>query len=454
MANWGSVKTSSYGDSFSMTDHAAVLDLKEAAKNKWFRLRCMPGGLLPTRQLWFATKSAKDGQVKNWPRLVESFDPKTEEYVKLPKGQRDHYKDFAEANGQSPSVSFWVNVLNRQKQENRPAKARLEPTPAELKTGFKDISSKTFTPVEVTFFNSQLAKQIQRLMEGNMRTNKKGERKVYPPDDPVYGFDIEVYFDAKTKDPNKWSVRIPDEDSDGGKGKVRLTPEEVDYLTWDLEGIYAAQLDAQRSRSALEDIAASLSRFVFTDRKTNQTVKTVVPDWLKEAVGSKASKYEDEDEDDAPRSRKSKGVKGGKKKPPVDDDEDEDEEDVFGDEDLDDDDDAPPPSRAKSKGGKKPPVDEDEDEDEDYGFGEDDEDEDEDDDAPRKRPSAARRSAKAAKPKGGKKKPPVDDDEDEDEADTPPRRSAGKGGMARPKTKPKAKKFGRGGDIDDDEIPF
>lgn len=454
MAKWGNAKTSSYGDKFSFADYAAVCNLSEEAKDTWLRIRFV-GDLWPVRQLWFATKSEKTGGVNNWPRLVESFNPKTEEYIKLPKGERDWYKEFAEANGSNPSVSFWANAIIRDVQESKPAKAKLIPTPEEKKTGFKDIGSKTWTPVHVVFLNSMLAEAIQKLMEANMRKNAKTqERQVYPPDDPVYGFDIEIYYDSKTKKPDKWSVRIPDEDAEGGKGKVKLTPEEIDYPIWDLESIYDANLAAQKSRSALEDIASSLSRFVFTDRKTKQRVKTVVPPWLKEALSNvKGASDEDDEEDERPSKKKGAAAKGKASRPVLEDDDEDldDEDDFFGGEE-DDDEDAPPPPRksagkaaVSSKKKARPPVDDDDDLD--------DEDEDldeEDDDAP---PQARGRKAKpgvkkttTAKPK---KKPLVVDDAegedlddgDEEESFAPPKKANRP--LARPKLK--ARK---------DEIPF
>jgi hypothetical protein len=310
MVQWGNAKTNTFGDKFAFADHAQFLDLSQAAADKWYRIRCI-GDLWPVRQLWFETKSDQGG-THRWPKLATSFDPQTEEYVKLPKGQLDYYKAFAEANGGRVTSSFWSLVIDRVEQSEPPRKMP-KPTAAEEKTGLKDMSSKSWTPIYLVIFNSQLVEKIQTLMERN---------KGVPPSDPAKGFDIMVRYDTKTKAPDKWSVAIPDADEEDGlgAGKVPLAPEETEYLTIDLAEIYQANVDAQNSRDALEDLASSLPRFIFRD-KNRKVVKTVVPGWLRDHIGDDAldgeagddfggAGFDDgfEEEPEAPRTRGGRGA--------------------------------------------------------------------------------------------------------------------------------------------------
>jgi hypothetical protein len=331
-----------------------IFDPKKG-KGKYMPARPV-GAIVSTATFWFEIKT-KEGKIVNIPCMSRSYDSETETFnPKIP----DPYKKLAEKYGISPARTFWTNVIDRKGQKS-PGKA----TKAELKEGFKDKDSDTYTPAKVWAMNATCASKTQGLMELNKRTNKKtGESKTYEPSDVRFGFDINVKHDDKAKGTAAYDVQMSE--------KIALTEEEQSILLWDL--------------SKVSSLVDSLEE---ATRNAERLEKSMVK---KATIGDEDADDDDDLEDDAPKSKKNK--KSGKNQ--------------VVDEDLDDDDDEPAPKKKTGK--KKPPVDDDDD---DLDGDGDDLDLDDDDDEEEEKPK--KKAGKVAPKKSGKKAP-VDDDEDDEPA--------------------------------------
>ena len=378
MVGFGSIKPNAGNNRNTRIEEK--IDLMKLT-NKWSTVRFVHSRVLPTATHWFDIIGSKSKEKVSISKMCVGFDMEKEShnaddcpYCKL---------------GLTYSISYYANCIDRTAQENKPRKIP-KPTKQELKTGFKDINSESWTPVRVLRIPSSLAKKIQSLKDLNIRKSKTGEKKSYFVDDVKYGADVNIKYDAKAAGTEKYQIQLAE--------KSALTEEEQAYLIWDLSSeLFNVETYEQAQRE--------IKRTEILDSDGKRINDDL--DDAEESVGSKKSKkqkYEipeddddddselntddDEDLDDDEPPAKSKKAKS-KKKPVVEDDDDEDFDD------LDDDEDDEPPAKSK----KKKPVDDDDDED----FDDLDDDEDE--------PPAKSKKAKS-KPKSSKK--PVEDDDDED----------------------------------------
>lgn len=348
-----------------------------------------------THQIPIVSKAGKDFVIS---KTCLRYDVETDERDSTKKCP---YCDL-EAKGKAKfKKTYYVNVIDRELQEEMPSKVS-EPTKKEASTGFKDVDSKTWTPVRVLRVPMTLAKRLQTLGEKNLVLNPKTkEKKAFPITHTKYGIDLDIMFDPDAQAANMYSADAT-EGPDGGK-RSPLSDEEKDYLIYDLSSIYEPESleDAKREAANLAKMSPNAD-----------------------------DEDEDEDEDDDIPSKKSKS----KSRKPVDEDEDDeddddDDEDLDDDDDLDDDafDDKPPKSKSKSR---KPADEDDDDDEEDEDEDLDDEDEEDDDDFDDEPPKKSK--AKPASKSKSRKPADEDDDEDDDfddlddedeEEDEPPKRS-------------------------------
>ena len=342
-------------DLFKFTDQSGYVSV-----------RFLPTDILPVKTHWIKILAGKDKKEIKIPKICISFDPDNEAvaldgtdcpYCNLSQGQDGACQT---------STAYYANVIVRDLQEDMPRK--LPPhTKSEKETGYKDIKSRSWTPVRVVRLPAGLAGKIQEMRERNK--DKKGN--MYPVSHEEYGIDIAIKFDDSKSGTDKYQIDKEE--------RSPLDDEELDYLTYDL----SVECIDMLGRESQEQADTEFKRL--------------------DIVGEdEIEDDEDDEEDDLPR-RSKKGSKGRRRASVDDEDEEEDEED-------DEEDDLPRSRRGKkssSRRSRRSSIDEDDDEDEDE-----DEDEEESRSSRRSKRSSSRSSRRSRRSE-------PEDDEDEDEDDEP-----------------------------------
>ena len=419
-----------------------MVDTIKLPEKEYVAMRLL-GPAIPYAQHWIEFHSTKKDKDVNIPKICLAFDPETEDFD---SSKKCPYCDA----GNKASVAYLTNAIIRDLQENEPAK-KGKMTDSEKKTGFKEKSSKTWTPVKVVRITSTVASKFQNLSNANkVKDKKSGETVAKPLSDEKYGRDIQMLYDSKQAGAAKYDVQKGDE-------RTPITEEESEYLLWNIEGLFEPEDLSRAKQEAAKFFGKGAKKGDDADYDEDD-------DMPKGKKGKKGKKddYLDSDEEEAPKSKK----KG--KKPADSDEDDADEEDADSSDDADSDDDEP-----KSKKGKKGKPGLSAKDSDDDGFSDDDDDDDADDEDDEDEPKskkgkkpAAKKGKKAAdsdeddadedadseedEPKSkkkGKKKPADSDEDDEDEEEDEPKSKKGKG-----KEKPKAKGKKKPADSDDDDV--
>ena len=367
MASLDEIETRRNGNDSARIEE--LIDVFKWPDGKWVQVRLMDRGLLPISTHWVPIIGSKTGKESKIPRLCLNIDPTS---GKALKGKCPYCELGDTARAQD---HYYFNAIIRELQEDQPKKA-VKPTSAERETGFKDIDSRSWTPVRAIRLPGGLLDQFKAQKDLNKHKSKKtGETKKYAINHDKYGVDFNVMYDSSIKGGQKYKI--------SKEGRTPLTEEELEYLVYDLDGAaIAKEMGLKTLEEALRD------------------VKTLT------LAGGKGGKDDDEkskgrrvidDDDDVDLDEDDEPKKKGKKSKHRDDDEDEDE----------DEDDAP----FKKKGKKSKHRDDDEDEDEEpkkkKGKKSKDEDEDDEDDEDEKPSKKSKKS----------KHRDDDDDDDEDEDD-------------------------------------
>lgn len=328
-----------------------VIKMHKWPADEWSQVRFLPGKILPVKRHWIKILAGKDGTVKkeiSIPRYCIAFDVNNEnEPRKDAKGKEIvcPYCTLTHGNEGSARYEFFylANAIIREVQEDMPARAKkIEKTKEEKKTGFKDIRSKSWTPVEVCRITSTVAGRIQELGDGNFAKNKKtGEKKAYDVTHEKYGLDIRVKFKPKGAGTDKYSA---DKDE-----RTPLTDDEKAYLTWRLDESLIDVTGRMDPKQAAEDFKR-MEVVGATEIDDDEDGYSLGDDDGKKKKKSKkkSAAFDDDDEDDVPKKKK-------KSKSSDDDDDDEPPKKkkkaaAFED---DDDDDDEPPKKKKSSGDKK-----------------------------------------------------------------------------------------------------
>lgn len=390
MAGFGSVKPKS-GNKDSLKLHE-VVEMHKWPDDKWSLARFLNTPIISVKRHWISIVAGKEKKIVTIPRyclahnILNEHEPRT---IPHPKKEgktvpaKCPYCDLVHGKEGTASARaeffYLANAIIREIQEDEPRK-KSPHTKEEAKTGFKDIRSKSWTPVRVCRITSSVVLRIQELSEGNTVKNKKtGKKEAYDITDPKYGIDIRIKYKPKGAGTDKYSA-----DADE---RTPLTDDERKYLVWDLS-------DALIDATGRFDTAQAIEDFKRLDVVGGDT-----PD-----------DSDDDDDDDGYALGGKKGKKSGKKSKPAFSDDDDDEpkkkkkakKSIDGDDD--DDDDAP----KKKK--KKPSFDDDDDDDDDEpkpkkkkkpAFS------DDDDDEPKKKKSKKSKVEEAPKKK---KKAKVEDD--------------------------------------------
>lgn len=422
-----------------------MVDTLKLPEKEYVSMRLI-GPAIPYAQHWIEFHSSK-GKDVNIPKICLAFDPETEDFD---SDKKCPYCD----GGNKASVAYLTNAIIRDLQENEPAK-KGKPSDAEKKSGFKEKSSKCWTPVRVVRCTSTVASKFQNLSNANkVKDKKSGETVAKPLSDEKYGRDIQMLYDSKAAGAAKYDVQKGDE-------RTPLTEEESEYLVWNIEGLFEPE-ELSRAKQEAEKFFGGKGKKgkdgeydEEDDMPKGKKGKKAKDDYLDsdedEPKGKKADSDEDEadsdddvadsdadvdSDEDEPKSKK-KGKKAepkakGKKKA-ADSDEDDDSGFSDSDEEAADSDEDEPKAKKKGKGKKA-------DSDSDADDGDSDEDaEDSDEDEPKAK------KGKAAKK--GKKAADSDDDEEADSDEDEPKAKKGKG-----KEKPKAKGKKKAADSDDDDV--
>lgn len=369
-----------------------LIDVHKFPDDKWLQLRFIEKvDPLVVKQHWIKILGGKDKREITIPRFCISFDPldpeTPKEGINCPYCEISGGKDGA----QRASEFFLINAIVRDIQEEEPAK-KAKYTKDEEKTGFKDMRSKSWTPVRVIRLPGTLVARIQELGETNIQKDKKTKEKAqYDASHPKYGFDVQIKYKPKAAGTDKYSC----DKVDGGP--TPLSSEEKEYLVYKLD-------------ESLLDTAGRMGQ-----KQANEDFKRM------EIAGDIPDDDDDDDDDDAPKGKKSK-----KKGRSLDDDDDEDD-DI--------------PSNKKSKKSKKPFEDDEDDEDED----------DDEDEKPKKSSKSKSKDKVKDKKKSKKSKDDDDEDDDEDDEDEKPKKSSKSKDKAKSKDKVKDKKKSSKSKDDDDE---
>jgi len=225
-----------------------LVDMLEYDGTEWSQVRLI-GNPVSTMIHWLNIKTKKGKRVA-LRKVCLGFDPKT--------GKHDGDKcPYCSACENGARLERYTNVIERSLQENEPRKKR-RPSGTELKTvmwnGHKHRvvagKKKGWTPVRVLKVTTLVGRKIAEITSLNRRT-VNGERKVYGPTHPKFGFDMLIKFDKDAHSASEmYSVQ---------KGDVcPLSIEERKLLVWAIpeqppESHTDAEKDAKRLRSQLID---------------------------------------------------------------------------------------------------------------------------------------------------------------------------------------------------------
>ena len=368
MASLDEIETRRNGNDSARIEE--LIDVFKWPDGKWVQVRLMDRGLLPISTHWVPIIGSKTGKESKIPRLCLNIDPDSGKAI---KGKCPYCELGDTARAQD---HYYFNAIIRELQEDQPKKA-VKPTSSERETGFKDIDSRSWTPVRAIRLPGGLLDQFKAQKDLNKHKSKKtGETKKYAINHDKYGVDFNVMYDSTTKGAGKYKI--------SKEGRTPLTEEELEYLVYDLDG---AAIAKEMGLKTLEEALRDVKTMTLASGKGGK-------DDDEKSKGRRVIDDDDDvdlDEDDEPKKK-------GKKSKHRDDDEDEDEDDApfkkkgKKSKHRDDDEDEEP----KKKKGKKSKDDEDDDED------------DEDDEKP---------SKKSKKSKKSKHRDDDDDEDDEDEDD-------------------------------------
>ena len=432
-------------NTFRMSDVVNMLEYPtKNGKAGWVTIRLF-GPVYSDAFFW---AKAKQGSTKSFRVSCRCYDPDTHQCV--PEKYDPWYDEYRRECDENIdrkdrllqySRYFYMQAIVRKLQDNMPAKNRL--TAQEKKTGFKDPDSDSYTPVVVVQLTPKILSAIQDMKEDNIVKLKSGTRKAYHVTDEKFGRDIMIKKDMSpgVAPGDIYQVKLAVD-----SGRTPLTEEEKEYLTWDMNTIYAPE---QSEAEVKRDFESWARRMGLTKRKVEPEVEEddddmedfeeerSTPKLKKSPKKSEEDDFEDDDsddfEDDEEEEEETPKVKKSKKsKKSVEEDEDDFDEDDSED-DFEDDEEESKPAKKSSK---KSVKDDDDDFDEEDDFEDDeeeetpkpkkksskkvveeDEDDDfEDDDEEEEEPKPVKRSAKK-KPVKKSKKVVDDDDEFEDDDD-------------------------------------
>lgn len=393
-------------NTFRMSDVVNMLEYPtKNGKPGWVTIRLF-GPVYSDAFFW---AKAKQGSTKSFRVSCRCYDPDTHQCV--PEKYDPWYDEYRRECDENIdrkdrllqySRYFYMQAIVRKLQDNMPAKNRL--TAQEKKTGFKDPDSDSYTPVVVVQLTPKILSAIQDMKEDNIVKLKSGTRKAYHVTDEKFGRDIMIKKDMSpgVAPGDIYQVKLAVD-----SGRTPLTEEEKEYLTWDMNTIYAPE---QSEAEVKRDFESWARRMGLTKRKVETEVEEddddtedfeerSTPKLKKSPKKSEEDDFEDDDsddfEDDEEEEETPKVKKSKKSKKSVEEDEDDFDEDDSED-DFEDDEEESKPAKKSSKKSVK-------DDDDDF----DEEDDFEDDEEEEETPKSKKKSSKKV----------VEEDEEDDDDD-------------------------------------
>jgi hypothetical protein len=418
-------------------DFGDVVEMLPLPDGEWVTVRIMEtkkSKMFPYRKHWINIlvkakkeegkkgKGTGDTRAVRIPKICVAFDPASDTGGprKDKRGKKIHCSYCSIPDNQDED-GFLVNVIDRKTQEDGKPKNAGKPTKAELKSGFKDKNSDSWTPMRVLRVTAYLAFKLKGLKDLNKVKTDEGTKKVRISH-PIYGRDVNIRYNSNGIGPDKYQVSLAD--------STKITEEEKGYLLWKLDDALLDLAGRETPEEAKKELAKMnlVGENMEDDEDDDDSVSLGSSKGKGKKGKNKAKDYDDEDEDsdsdddeddedDEPKKSKKKGKdkvkpKGKKGKAEDDDDEDDDEDDEDDDDEDDDEDDD-----------DEDDDDEDDDEDDDD---EDDDDEDDEDDEPKKSKAKGKvkdkqksKEKSKGKDKGKKSKKKSKDDDDDDDDDIP-----------------------------------
>lgn len=296
-----------------------VIETHKWPADEWSQVRFLPGKILPVKRHWITILAGKEKKEITIPRYCIAFDPNNENEPRKDKSGKPikcPYCELTHGNDGSARYEFFylANAIIRELEEDEPRK-KAPHTKEEKKTGFKDIRSKSWTPVRVCRITSSVATRIQELNEGNLvKDKKKGTKKAYDVTHEKYGIDIRLKYKPKASGTDKYSA---DKDE-----RTPLTEEQQGYLKWKLDEDLIDVTGRMDPKQAVEDFKRM--EIVGGDEVDDDDDGYSLDDDKKKKKKKKKKgkeAFSDDDDDDKP-SKKSKK----KKKPAFSDDDDDDDD--------------------------------------------------------------------------------------------------------------------------------
>jgi hypothetical protein len=204
------------------------------------------------------------------------------------------------------TTKYFSNVIDRVAQEDKPSKAKPY-SKEEVKAGFKDVGSESWSPIRVPGLPPSLAKRIKEINERNLVKDSKGNKKQYDIRDPKHGVDVEIKFDKDEQAANMYNAIKSDE------GPTALTKDEQAYLLFNLSVLYAPE-----KKEIAEREAKSMAERAPDDIK-KEIAKLKGSKSKKDSSSSDSSSDEsgldmsDDSSDDKKKSKKSSSKSSSKK---------------------------------------------------------------------------------------------------------------------------------------------
>ena len=292
-----------------------VVDTFSFPPDEWVTLRFLPSDIISIKQHWISIVT-KTGKSINLPRYCLAHSPtggedarKDEDGKPIPciycTLQHGNDKSGAPANA---NTAYYANAIVREIQEDEPRRTAPH-TKGESASGFKDMKSKSWTPIRVIRLTPTMIGRIQELGENNrVKNKKKGTTEAYDITDVKYGIDVRIKYKPKAAGSDKYSI--------DAESRSPITEDEEKLLSYKLD-MELLELTGLRSVKEAE-----------SDFRDLDIAGGDIPDEDDEddsgsySLGSKKKKKaafdDDDEEDEAPKRKK-------KKKAAFDDDDEEDE---------------------------------------------------------------------------------------------------------------------------------
>ena len=223
----------------------SLLDFADFSDGEWHKVRLWPG-VHALATMWLDVQK-KDGNTVQIPRTILNFDIEKASFDTSKRCPYYENRDYVTCRGEPGgqlNIHYYVNVLDRELQNNEPRKTKI--TSDEQKSGFKAKESKSWTPIRVARFPKTVIEKLLKLQELN---RIKGDPQELS--DPNTGRDVYVLFNRDARNPaNMWDAQLdPD-------GPSKLSKKEKSYLMYDIGGA----LETMQQQQTVDDAEKWMTR--------------------------------------------------------------------------------------------------------------------------------------------------------------------------------------------------